>query len=190
MKRIEEIAGDVGFSECGYVKTEDLRFYPEVRRICEGNSCRSYGATWACPPAVGTLEECRERVSRYDKFLLLSKVYSLEDSFDFEGMVAGLKHFRELADSLHRAIEGKGLEFLLLSNEGCGRCSRCTYPEEPCRFPDLLHHSLEGYGFHVSELAQAAGMRYNNGVNQVTFFGALLYRESKETVRENDAPVF
>ena len=191
MKRIEEIAGDVGFSECGYVKTGDLRFYPEVRRICEGNSCRSYGATWACPPAVGTLEECRERVSHYDKFLLLSKVYSLEDSFDFEGMVAGLQHFRELTDRFHRAIEGKGLEFLLLSNEGCGRCSRCTYPAEPCRFPQLLHHSLEGYGFHVSELAQAAGMRYNNGANQVTFFGALLYREQKkETVRENDAPVF
>ena len=70
-------------------------------------------------------------------------------------------------------------DFLLLSNEGCGRCTACTYPDAPCRFPQLLHHSLEGYGFIVSDLAKEAGIRYHNGANTVTYFGALLFNDNR-----------
>ena len=34
--------------------------------------------------------------------------------------------------------------------------------------------SLEGYGIFVSELANQAGVKYNNGPCTVTFFGALI----------------
>ena len=37
-----------------------------------------------------------------------------------------------------------------------------------------VHHSIEGYGFQIYELAKAAGIKYNNGENTVTFFGGLL----------------
>ncbi len=57
--RLEEIAAESGFTECGYIPIARLNYSSEVRKICEGNSCRSYGTSWACPPAVGTLEECR-----------------------------------------------------------------------------------------------------------------------------------
>lgn len=40
-----------------------------------------------------------------------------------------------------------------------------------------MAHSIEGYGLSVPQLAEAAGMRYSNGPNTVTFFGAILYRE-------------
>ena len=65
--------------------------------------------------------------------------------------------------------------YLLLSNEGCKRCEKCTYPDAPCRFPDKLFHSLEGYGFIVSELAKMAGISYINGENTVTYFGAVMF---------------
>ena len=64
---------------------------------------------------------------------------------------------------------------LILSNESCNRCKKCTYPDAPCRFPDKLYPSIEGFGFIVSELATQAGIKYNNGPNTVTFFGAVLY---------------
>lgn len=51
----------------------------------------------------------------------------------------------------------------------------CTYPSAPCRFPHQLHPSLEGYGFLVKELADAAGMHDHNGPLTVTYFGALLF---------------
>ena len=174
---IRELALKTGFFEAGCVNIKTLQYYPEVRAICEKNTCRNYGTSWACPPAVGTAEECRERVEQYQKMLLFSKKYELEDSFDLEGMLAGMQDFKHTVDAFHKAVEPVLPRFLLLSNEGCGRCKTCTYPDAPCRFPKMLHHSLEGYGFIVSELAAEAGVHYINGTNTVTFFGAILFDE-------------
>jgi len=173
--KIEKTAENI-FFETGYVKIGELRFYREVRELCEKNRCRGYGASWACPPAVGTLEECKARVEQYDKMLLFSNRYELEDSFDFEGMQNGMQDFKRLVELFDREVKGCLQNYLLLSNEGCGKCGVCTYPDAPCRFPELLYHSLEGYGFIVNELAHAAGIRYNNGADTVTYFGALLFR--------------
>ena len=175
LARVRELAAETGFTESGFVEMPALRYLEDVRKICEGNTCRGYGASWACPPAVGTLEECRACVESFRHMLLFSRRYALEDSFDFEGMHRAMSDFKTLVDDYHRRLEPELRDFKLLSNEGCGRCGTCTYPDAPCRFPELLHHSLEGYGFLVSELAQAAGMRYNGGKNTVTFFGALLF---------------
>jgi hypothetical protein len=35
--------------------------------------------------------------------------------------------------------------------------------------------SLEAYGIFVAKLAEKAGMKYINGVNTVTYFGAVLF---------------
>lgn len=172
---IKRTAVQSGFLESGYLDVGDLKYYPEVRAVCEENMCRNYAASWACPPAIGTIAECRERVGKYEKMLLFSQKYDLEDSFDFEGMTEGLLDFKKRTDRFQRNLSDILSDFLLLSNEGCRRCSECTYPTAPCRFPDLLHHSLEGYGFIVHELAAEAGIRYNNGMNTVTYFGALLF---------------
>lgn len=177
MAEIRAIAAETGFSESGYAAIGNLKVYPEIRKICEGNTCRNYGTSWACPPAVGTIEECRARVERFDRMLLFSRCYQLEDSFDFEGMTAGARDFKKLVDRFCGNITDILPEYLMLSNEGCGRCQKCTYPDAPCRFPHLLHHSLEGYGFIVNELAAEAGIRYNNGPDTVTYFGALLFRD-------------
>ena len=170
-----DIARRIGFWEIGFVDMNHLRYYPEVRRICEQNTCRNYGKTWACPPAVGTLAECQRRVEQYDTMLLFSCKYDLEDSFDFEGMTAGLHAFKKTVDAFDAELKSLLTDYHLLANEGCGRCESCTYPSAPCRFPSNLHPSLEGYGFVVSELAKNAGIRYINGADTVTYFGALLF---------------
>ena len=172
--QIEKACKEI-FHESGYVDIGNLKFYPEIRAICEGNSCRNYGASWACPPAVGTLSECALRVRKYSFMLVFTQKYALEDSFDFEGMVEGGKDFKKCVDKFHARISPLVSDFLLLSNEGCGRCKTCTYPDAPCRFPSLLHPSIEGFGFIVNELAAEAGIKYNNGQNTVTYFGALLF---------------
>lgn len=178
--RIKTIADETGFSESGYVAVSNLKFYDEIRRICEENTCRNYATSWACPPAIGTIDECRARVSRFDRMLLISRAYKIEDSFDFEGMAEAGKDFKRLVDRFQKNIENVLSGYLLLSNEGCFRCAKCTYPDAPCRFENRLHHSIEGYGFIVSELAREANIRYNNGPNTVTYFGAVLFNEEKK----------
>ena len=179
-EQLQTIALNGLFSAAGSIPTATLNYSADVRAACEGNVCRGYGATWACPPAVGTVEECRKRVEQYDIMLLFSRSYPLEDSFDFEGMMEALADFKNRVDAFAVEIEQLLPKFLLLSNEGCHRCAECTYPSAPCRFPQKLYHSLEGYGFLVSDLAVQAGMRYHNGANTVTYFGALLFCDDDE----------
>lgn len=164
-----------GFTESGVIQTAVLNFYPEIRRICEENTCRGFGKTWACPLAVGTLEDCKKRVLKYENMLLFSQKFELEDSFDFEGMQQGMQAFKQTVDRYAAATKTYLPDRLILSNEGCSRCSACTYPHAPSRFPAQLYPSIEGFGFIVSELARQAGIRYNNGPDTVTFFGAILW---------------
>ena len=173
-----------GFQDAGALDTAALRFHPEVRATCEGNRCRGYGSSWACPPAVGTLEECRERVLGFGKLMLVSKAYLLEDGMDFAGVGAAMGDFKTCALELGKALRPRLKKLLILSNEGCGRCRTCTWPEEACRFPEELQPSIEGFGFIVSELAKQAGIPYLNGKDTVTFFGAVLYDEDAPARQE------
>lgn len=172
---IQAAAMAAGFYETGMVEISTLEFDPQIRKICEGNSCRGYNTSWACPPAVGTLEECRERCAQYSHMMLLTGRFEIQSSFDFQGMMDSMAGFKDLVDRLDERLKPMGFPYLLLSNEGCGRCSKCTWPDAPCRFPEKLHHSIEGYGFLVTRLAKQAGVRYNNGPNTITYFGAVLY---------------
>lgn len=166
----------LGFFQFGVIPTAEIPFHPDVRMYCEMNTCRKYGTSWACPPGVGTVEECRAHCLQYTHMLVLTGKYDLEDSFDFEGMAAGHAAFAEICDHLADYLTDRLPDFLVLSNEGCPRCESCTYPDAPCRFPEKLHPSVEAYGILVSNLAKKAGVNYINGKDTVTYFGALLYR--------------
>ena len=169
-------AADCGcFFEYGFLDVEQIRFYPQVRQICE-ETCRHYRASWACPPAIGSYDECRARVLRFDRMFLFSKLYEVEDSFDYTAIEEGLRDFRGEVAALNRRLKEFLPDFCLFAAEGCARCDKCAYPDEPCRHPDEMFHSLEGYGFNVNQLATEAGMSYNNGYDVVTFFGGLLFR--------------
>ena len=165
----------LGISQSAVIQPNEIVFDDEVRAICEGNACRQYGRTWACPPGVGSVNQCRKRCLQYKHALVFSAAYPLEDSFDLEGMMEGHRAFKDLCDGLYSLAAGRLSAFLLLSNEGCARCEICTYPHQPCRMPERLFPSIEGFGIQVARLARLAGMRYHNGANTVTYFGMLLY---------------
>ena len=157
----------LGFDGWGFVNTDQIPFDPEVRHMCEVNRCGQYGKTWACPPGVGTFEECRDRCLAFPRALVFSGCYQLEDCFDYEGMQEGHRKFAESCALLHRKLTGR---FLFLSNEGCKRCEKCAYPE-PCRFPETLSPSVEGFGVMVFKLAQAAGLTYHKSSDTICYFG-------------------
>jgi predicted metal-binding protein len=178
-KNLQESLTNAGVFEYGEVNPQDVEFTEEVRGYCIQNICRQYGKTWACPPAVGTVDECRERAHRYNKMIVFSGKYDIDSSLDFEGMIDALKAFKTVVNALDDDLRLKMSGYLLLGNEGCGICKNCTYPDKPCHFPDKMHHSIEGYGVYVTKLAQQTGIAYNNGENTITYFGALLYNEAK-----------
>ena len=65
---IEEYITQFPIYQYAFVKPEDIEFNDRVRQICK-KECSRYGASWSCPPAVGTVEVCKERCMK-DKTLL------------------------------------------------------------------------------------------------------------------------
>lgn len=177
MQTLEKALKDAGVFQFGIVSPQDAPFSQEVHNMCASNRCQMYGKSWACPPAVGNIDECAARLKAYTHMLVFSAKYDLEDSFDYEGMQAGGADFKAVARRVEAVIKEYHNPYLMLSNEGCGLCDSCTYPDAPCRYPGRAHGSIEAYGIFVGELAKKAGINYINGQNTVTYFGAALYND-------------
>lgn len=165
----------LGIHEYAFLPTSDLKFSEEVRSLCEMNSCGQYGKTWACPPGVGTYEECKSRILKYGHVFVFTTLHELEDSYDFEGMMEGKAKHCSLCPPIANLFQKEYTDVLILSAEGCNRCQTCTYPDAPCRFPDTLYPSIESYCVEVNQLAKTAGIHYINGADTVTYFGCILY---------------
>jgi predicted metal-binding protein len=163
--------------EYGEINPTDIEFSETIRGYCASNVCRQYGRTWACPPAVGSVDECRKRTQHYEKMIVFSIKFDIEDMADTEEIKESLLAFKCIVNAFDDEIKTYISDFLLLGNESCANCKVCTYPDEPCRFPEKVHHAIEGYGIFVAELAKQAGIAYFNGSNTITYFGALLYNE-------------
>lgn len=152
------------------------------RPMCEVNSCGRYGKCYMCPPDVGEIDDLIASLSDYSSVLVYQHVENLEDSFDVEGMHrARLVMFR-MAQKLRNRVRDIGVTHVLhLTAGACGVCKTCAKEEGlPCRAPDRATSSLEAYGIYVSHLAESAGMRYINGQNTVTYFGAVFFTEKGE----------
>lgn len=150
------------------------------RAMCETNACGNYGKCWMCPPDAGDIDALMNEAKSYQKALVYQTVGTLEDSYDFEGMMEAARLHNELSRALAKWFAT--LPFakkLHLGAGGCHMCGVCAKrTNEPCRHPELAMPSLETYGINVSELAASSGMKYINGQNTVTYFGALLFCEA------------
>lgn len=167
----------LGAYKTGIIDAREISLDRAFRAMCEANSCGMYGRCWMCPPDVGDIDVLMAEVAEYDYALVYQTVSELEDSFDFEGMIAAKKRTYPLAQSLRDVFRNRGIDKVLhLGAGGCGVCETCSKKtNEPCRYPGRAMPSLEAYGVNVSRLASAAGMKYINGQNTVTYFGAVLF---------------
>ena len=172
----------LGAYKASVIEAKDIVLDKAFRAMCESNACGVYGKCYMCPPDVGDIYELMAQVGKYDYALVYQTVTELEDSFDFEGMIEAKKKTYPLAQSLRKVFSDMNITKVLhLGAGGCGVCEPCAKRTgEPCRFPEKAISSLEAYGINVSELAKSANMKYINGQNTVTYFGAVLFSPNGE----------
>ncbi len=169
-------AEELGIFQYGFLPTDKISFSEEVRSLCEMNSCGHYNRSWVCPPGVGTYEACRDRILSFKEAFVFTSKHDLEDSFDFEGMMAGKDKHNEICEAVLNTFRQHYTgNCLVLAGEGCSRCAACTYPDAPCRFPEKAFPSIESYGAQVNKLAATLGINYINGANTVTYFGCICF---------------
>ena len=170
----------LGAYRAEFIETERIEADASFRKLCESNACGNYGKCWMCPPDAGDIDALMNEAQSYQKALVYQTVGKLEDSYDFEGMMEAARLHNELSRALAKWFAT--LPFakkLHLGAGGCHMCGVCAKrTNEPCRHPELAMPSLETYGIDVSELAASSGMKYINGQNTVTYFGALLFCEA------------
>lgn len=171
-----QLALDFGFDHAAGMDVTKLEVLQDVRDACEKNTCGQYNQRWACPPAFGDLEESRKTLAKYKTGLLVQSTTQMEDSFDVEAMMdLGERHgesFQKLYARLRELYPG----LLALGTGGCKVCTKCTYPDAPCRFPDKMVYSMEGFGLLVTKVCQDCGLPYYYGPNTLTY-SACFYLE-------------
>ena len=175
--KLSNIALSLGAYKATVIPVENVETNAAFRDMCAANACGNYGRNWMCPPDAGDIHELMAALKTYSYVLVYQTVTELEDSYDFEGMMdAGVAHNRLMVE-LRRGNDELSLPRALnLGAGGCRMCEVCAKRvNEPCRHPELAVASLETYGVNVSKLAPAAGMKYINGQDTVTYFGAVLF---------------
>ena len=172
--KIESGAADLPIREYAFVKPCDLPFSERVRYICR-TECARYGTSWSCPPAVGTVEECRQRCLGYDGAFVFTTVAEEIDTADMQAMLETRKGHEEITRRMRTVVEDCGLRTLCMSGESCSVCGHCAYPSAPCRHPGRMLPCIEGYGIVVAKLAEDCGITFMNEGNTVTWFGLILY---------------
>jgi len=171
---IEEEIKQFPIAEYAFLKPEELPFSDRVRYICE-KSCDRYGKSWACPPAVGKVSECRKRCLSYSDAFLFTTLSETADSQEPGEVRAGREKHERITRRVRRIFESYDLETLALSAESCALCKECAYPEEKCRRPDEMLPCIESYGILVTELAEKHGMDFLYGSNVVRWFSLILF---------------
>lgn len=163
-----------------WLKSEELEFSPRVRWVCE-HECPMYNTNWACPPAVGTVEECKARCLSYPEFLLMSTITEVRDIADLEATLATRKDHEAVTNQVDEILRAQGLETYVLSTESCAICQHCAYPKGPCRFSQKMHPCVESHGIVLTETAERCGVPFQYGDNIVTWFSTIFFREKGET---------
>lgn len=159
-----------------FFPTTELEFSERIRTVC-AQECPRYGKSWACPPAVGSVEECRARCLSLPEGLLLSTLTEVEDISNMEQALATRPAHEAVTRQVAELLRAQGAQVYGLSSESCAVCEHCTYPDAPCRRPEHMFPCIESHGIVVTALAERFGIEYQYGNNVVTWFSLLLFRE-------------
>lgn len=172
-EELTKIAQSCGFTTVADLDVDTLVVRPEIRETCTTNKCRQYDTKWSCPPGCGTLEEMEQLIRRFKNGLILQTTGELPDSLDFEQMGAiAAKHYEHMT-AFSKQFRKLCPDGYVVGDTPCFECKECTYPDEPCRFPELLSYSLSALGIVVSDMCKSNDVKYYYGAGTLTYVGCV-----------------
>lgn len=159
-----------------WISPSELVFKEEVRQICR-QECPMYGRSWSCPPAVGTVEECRKDCMQYEGAFLFTTIAEVSDIANMEETLQTRFEHEKITRSIGKLFRESGADVKLLSSESCALCESCAYCSgEACRHPEYMIPCIESQGILVTELAEKYEIPFLDSMTTVQWFGLILYR--------------
>lgn len=174
-QKLEKQLAQLPLLEYFFLDPEKLEFSQRVRMVCR-QECPRYGKTWACPPAVGSVEECRCRCLRYGNCLMIATATEVSSVSNMQEALDTRAGHEEITNEVGALLREQGIEPYMLSTEACGICERCAYLDgEPCRHPEKMHPCVESHGINLIPVLEENGMEFQFGGNVVTWVSLLFY---------------
>ena len=160
-----------------FFKPNELEFTERIRWICQ-HECPMYGKSWACPPGVGEVSECKARCMQFENCLMISTITEVRDIADLAETLATRPEHEAITNQVRDLMRQQGVDPYILSTEACAECDRCAILDgEPCRMPDRMHPCVESHGINILPLLEARGLNFQYGENVVTWFSLLFFNE-------------
>ena len=158
-----------------FIDPKELEFNNRIRWICE-NECPMYGKSWACPPGVGSLNQCKGKCLVHENCLLISSVVEVDDIADMEETLATRPDHEALTNEVADIMRSLGADPYILSTEACTVCEHCAILDgQPCRFPEKMHPCVESHCINVVPILESHGLEFQFGANVVTWISLLFF---------------
>ena len=106
-EKFEEFISQYPIFEYRILDTKDITIQERVRTICQ-EECERYDSTWACPPAVGTLQECEKKIKSYPQAVFFSSVAEVSDIMNMEEMLSTRRAHEDLTTEVGKYLNKEG----------------------------------------------------------------------------------
>ena len=158
-----------------FIDPKGLEFSDRIRWICE-HECPMYGKSWACPPGVGSVPECKQKCLNYQNCLMISTITEVNDISNLQETLDTRPAHEKLTNQVRDLMREQGIQPYILSTEACAVCDRCAILDGlPCRLPGRMHPCVESHGINLLAVLDDQGLAFQYGENVVTWFSLLLY---------------
>ena len=172
---LEEKLSELPLYIYDFFDPRELEFSSRIRWICE-NECPMYGKTWACPPGVGEVEECKTKCLSYQNCLLIGTITEVNDVANIQESLDTRPAHEKVTNQVRDLMREQGVIPYILSTEACAICENCAYlTGKPCRYPDRMHPCVESHGINLIPTLEENGLEFQYGENVVTWYSLLFF---------------
>jgi len=176
-EQLEKQLAELPVYAYAFIDPKTLDFSERIRYICKAE-CPMYGKTWACPPAVGEVDECKAKCLKYNSCLLVGTITEVVGEPSMEQSLATRPEHEKLTNQVRDLLREQGAEPYVLSTEACAACERCAYLDGlPCRLPGRMHPCLESHGINIVPTLEENGLDFIFGLDVITWYSLLFFNE-------------
>ena len=175
-KAIESNLTQLPIYQYTFFPISELVFDDKARNFCK-KECLDYGSSWACPPVIGSLKQCKNKCMEYEQVLLFSTVTKVSEFSQKERVECSKKEHEELTEQIEDFLRKENLQCYTLSTEVCSRCKKCSYPKKACVNPERMHPCIEGHGIFLSKILEHQAMDYFMDESMILRFSLILLKE-------------
>jgi len=177
--KLSTFAQELGMETCLEFDAGLLVPEQRIRDLCFINKCGNYGNNYMCPPHIGSLEEIKVILKKYQHGILLQYSKALDVTIDIKGLRQSKVDFHNRVLQLEECLRNAGVKHIWgMIGGNCALCEICgAETGDPCPHQDKARTSLESLAINVVGLLEKFSRNSNFRPDRVTWTGCILFRE-------------